>query len=108
MGMRRLKIDIPRLRDLWSRDLTIVQIAAELGLMELDIVRAARALELPDRRAFAEPEISHSPDPTLFEIEQRCAEIQSRWTKASFHLRAVGRTSARWSPPLLRAPGNRR
>lgn len=96
-----ISVDEPRLRELWEKPLSIVEIAEKLRVMEWDVVRAARKLRLPNRRSIA-PQHKPPQEPTQFEIEQRCLEVQQRWRAQDRELRAVGRTSKRWEPPLYR------
>ena len=97
-----VQIDERKLRELWESPISVVAIAARLRVFEWDVVRAARRLRLPDRRAVAPQTKSQQQEPTQFEIEQRCIEVQARWRQQDRELRAGGKTSRRWEPPLFR------
>lgn len=98
-------INEPRLRELWESPVSIVEIAAKLKVMEWDVVRAARKLKLPNRRGVAPQPNLDRDEPTQWEIEQRCQEVQRRWRSQDRELRAGGKTSLRWEPPLFRLRG---
>lgn len=97
----QVQIDEQKLRELWESPISVVAIATRLRVFEWDVVRAARRLRLPNRRAVA-PQTKQHQEPTQFEIEQRCIEVQARWRQQDRELRGGGRTSKRWEPPLFR------
>jgi hypothetical protein len=105
----RADVNEEALRKLWTGRTSIVQIAARLGVMEWDVIRAARALKLPPRsgRALKGP-CSAPADPTQFEIEQRSQMIRDRWSPQELRRRAVGGRSQHYEVPTFEFSQRRR
>lgn len=92
-----------RMRQLWDENkLTIMQIAAELGVMELDVIAAARRLKFPSKTKSPVKLRRPVGDPTKKEIFQRAAQIRSRWTEIERRARAGALESKRWIAPQAR------
>ncbi len=93
-------IDDCLLRRLWNRDdLTIMDIAWEVGAFHREVLERARKLGLPARRFAMNP---GAPDPTQQEIAERAAAIrQTRWMPEEVEVRRVGPGTERWDVPVV-------
>ena len=67
------------LAKLWREPITLMEIAARLGVMEWDVVRVARRMRLPSRKRCKKSSNLSVRDPTRMEIAQRMLEVQATW-----------------------------
>ena len=70
------------LAKLWREPITLMEIAARLGVMEWDVVRVARRMRLPSRKRCKKSSNLSVRDPTKMEITQRMLEVQATWCEA--------------------------
>ena len=101
VNRRQVEVNETRLRELWQQELSIVQIATKLRVMEWDVVRAARKLTLPDRRRLTKGAPVPGPEPTQYEIEQRCLEVRATWSEPERDIRKSSRHTKTWRPPVV-------
>lgn len=90
-------IDVPMLFSLWHTEIENRELAAKLGIAQSRLWEIRHRYGLPPRRH--ERKGVGTDDPTPEEIEERCAEIRSRWTPQEEALRLVGRSKQGWRPP---------
>lgn len=83
---------------LWAGEKRTEEIARELGWSRSKLDNTVRELKL-GKREHTRHDLrtgTKTPDPSPAEIEQRCAEIRSRWTLTETRSRLVGYSRLRY------------
>lgn len=94
--------DKQKLLELWKTDLPNREIAAQLGLTEVQLYVAGRKLKLIQRWGYVRRVYRKYVDPTEDEIRARAAEIRAGWSEEEREKRLVGNCVDRtWRPPAF-------
>lgn len=91
-------IDVPTLFKLWFSDKRNAEVAEALGVGRARLWEISKKYGLPSRkheRGGPNPE-----DPTEAQIQERAAEVRSRWTPEMYEQRRVVKTKS-WRPPAI-------